>query len=131
MMDLQTLRRALGGHVSNGQLLCPGPGHSRRDRSLAVRPTANGFVVYSHAGDDWKICADYVRERLNLPQWQPGSEPRINNHERQHPDASSDRERIERAQAIWNEASDPRKTLAQQYLAARVLDLPAELCGDT
>ena len=51
MIDLRSLQRALGGEISGGQLLCPGPGHSPRDRSLAVRPSpdGDGFVVYSHA----------------------------------------------------------------------------------
>ena len=37
MIDLRALQRALGGEICGGQLLCPGPGHSPRDRSLAVR----------------------------------------------------------------------------------------------
>ena len=28
--------------------------------------------MHSHCGDDWTLCKDYVRERLGLPQWQPG-----------------------------------------------------------
>jgi hypothetical protein len=39
-LDLKTLRAAVGGDVTGGQLLCPGPSHSRRDRSLAVRRAA-------------------------------------------------------------------------------------------
>ena len=55
MIDLRSLQRALGGETSGGQLLCPGPGHSPRDRSLAVRPSpdGDGFVVHSHCGDAW------------------------------------------------------------------------------
>ena len=134
MIDLRSLQRALGGEISGGQLLCPGPGHSPRDRSLAVRPSpdGDGFVVHSHCGDDWTLCKDYVRERLGLPQWQPGDghdrrvDPsRLKTFERaaveaeaeRRPLTQDDRVRIERARAVWDEATDPRGTLAERYLA--------------
>ena len=51
--DLRSLARALGGEVANGRVLCPGPGHGPRDRSLSVRLSAtapDGFLVHSFAG---------------------------------------------------------------------------------
>ncbi len=68
--SLLAIARALGGDVCSQQVLAPGPGHSSRDRSLSVRlsPHApDGFVVHSFSGDDWRRCADYVREKLGLP----------------------------------------------------------------
>ena len=65
-MTLQELARVLRGEVRGHQVLAPGPGHSPKDRSLAVTPSStapDGFVVYSHAGDDPIVCKDYVRER--------------------------------------------------------------------
>src|SRR5947209_7650722 len=68
--------RALGGEVAGRDtVLIPGPGHSPRDRSLSIRLDAaapDGFLIYSHAGDPWQDCRDYVRSRLGLPSWQPG-----------------------------------------------------------
>ena len=56
--DVRAAARALGGHiVGRGQVLCPSPGHSPRDRSLAVRFVADGFIVHSHANDDWDATA--------------------------------------------------------------------------
>jgi putative DNA primase/helicase len=76
MIDTRAIAAALGGQVTGtNTILCPGPGHSPRDRSLAVRldPRApDGFLVFSHCGDDWKDCRDHVRQRLGLPEWQPG-----------------------------------------------------------
>ena len=68
MIDLRSLQRALGGEISGRQLLCPGPGHSPRDRSLAVRPSpdGDGFVVHSHCGDAWTLCKDYVRRAARI-----------------------------------------------------------------
>ena len=71
MFDLKVLARLLDGDVSGSQVVAPGPGHSRKDRSLSVRlsPSApDGFIVFSHAGDDWRESRDYVRERMGLPR---------------------------------------------------------------
>lgn len=72
-VTLQELAAALGGEISGGQVLAPGPGHSRGDRSLAVKPVDDddGFILHSHAGDDPIACKDYVRQKLGLPEWKP------------------------------------------------------------
>ena len=69
-IDLRSLARALGGEVRGDEVLCPGPRHSAKDRSLAVKPNnyaPDGFVVHSFAGDDPIACKDYVREKAGLP----------------------------------------------------------------
>ena len=67
---LEQIARALGGEVSGGQVLAPGPNHSAEDRSLAVKHGNNGgLIVFSHAGDDIRACKDHVRARLGLPPW--------------------------------------------------------------
>jgi hypothetical protein len=68
-IDLRSLAHALGGDVSSGQVLAPGPGHSAADRSMSVRPDSSapdGFVVHSFSTDDPIICKDYVRKKLGL-----------------------------------------------------------------
>jgi hypothetical protein len=150
MISLRQIARALGGHVAGPRtVLCPGPNHTPRDRSLAVQldPGApDGFVCFSHCGDDWKQCRDHVRERLGLPQWTPGDEYRRRSiaprHIRQWDFTSKDAEaddipqtwtedelgRISYAQGIWKQGVDPRSTLAEVYLRDhRKLDLPDEL----
>ena len=145
MINLRTLQRALGGEICGGQLSCPGPGHSPKDRSLCVRLSGDDFVVYSHAGNDWRDCRDYVRQRLGLPAWQPGdgrdrsmAPSRLAVFNRGAVDAGSERRartqedlaRIARAVAIWNEAVDPRGTRAEQYLASRALALDEDVDDD-
>ena len=71
---IQKMARALGGKVSGGQVLAPGPGHSPADRSLSVKPdpaAPEGFFVHSFADDDPIACRDHVRARLGLPKWEP------------------------------------------------------------
>ena len=67
--------RALGGTKSaRNSILCPGPGHGKRDTSMSVilgPEYPEGFAVHSFAGDDWRECRDYVRDKLGLPEWKP------------------------------------------------------------
>jgi hypothetical protein len=150
MISTRQIAAALGGQVAGPHtVLCPGPKHSRNDRSLAVRldPRApDGFVCFSHAGDDWQECRDHVRARLGLPTWQPGDNWR-RTIPQQHVDkwdfASVEKEaaaiphwdadelgRINYAQKLWDEAKDPRGTLAEKYLREqRKLEVPDELAG--
>ena len=79
MFDLRQIANALGGVVSNGQVLAPGPGHSADDLSLSIKIVSDapdGFLVHSFAEDDPIVCKDYVRQRLNLPAFQPNGQRR-------------------------------------------------------
>jgi RecA-family ATPase len=73
--DVRAAARALEGDVSGRDgVACPGPGHSRQDRSLSVRFDAtapDGFLVHSFAGDDPIVCKDHIRERLGLEGFKP------------------------------------------------------------
>ena len=71
---LAKIAELLGGDVSSGEALVPGPGHSAEDRSLAVKPDStapDGFVVHSFADDDPLVCRDHVRKQLGLPEFEP------------------------------------------------------------
>jgi hypothetical protein len=147
LLDLRSIARALGGEISGRQILAPGPGHSRGDRSLSVRikPEApDGFLVHSFAGDDPIICKNYVRRQLGLPEWEPGDEQdrrveplrraqfdrtAMDREATRRPRSEDDQVRIKRAVAIWNEGRDPRGTLAETYLNIRKLTLCDELAG--
>jgi putative DNA primase/helicase len=67
--DLRAIAHALGGEVVGRQVLAPGPGHSRQDRSLSVTISATapeGFLAFSHAGDDFAHCRDHVKAALGI-----------------------------------------------------------------
>ena len=136
--DIRAMARLLEGEaVSGQQILCPGPGHSQRDRSLSVWLTSDapeGFSCHSFTGDDWRLCRDHVRDRLGLGRteffatppslredpfaeiFEPGPDPFWT-------------ERRRRALAVWRDGGDPRGTPVETYLRARGLDLPDELAG--
>src|SRR5262249_50214508 len=120
--DTRMLARLLDGDVAGrAKVLCPGPGHSRRDRSLQVTLSDDadeGFLVHSFAGDDWRDCRDYVRGRLGLGSWQPAERQPRRDIPKQPQRADS------LALAIWNEAIDAHGTPVEHYLASRHLSLP-------
>jgi hypothetical protein len=128
LIDLRHAAHLLGGEVSAGRILCPGPGHSRHDRSLSVRFSNNapdGFLVQSFANDDWQECKDHVRHFLGLDQFRPGERQpdEIRRPRFERPDEPTDdtKRNKERALAIWSEAIPIRGTPAETYLASRGL----------
>jgi putative DNA primase/helicase len=116
---LPQLARALGGEIAGGQVLCPGPGHSARDRSLAIRPAPNsafGFIIHSHAGDHWHDCLEYVLERLGSAAWGPNPEKKARGNAL--PPTTG------LWKQVWREA-EPLNHLAISYLASRgINELP-------
>jgi putative DNA primase/helicase len=147
---LAEIARALGGEINGrDRVTAPGPGHSPKDRSLTVRlcsTAPDGFLCHSFAGDDWRECRDYVRQRLGMPDWQPGDgrehhrtigpadvakwdfgtiSTEVDDRRR----TEEDLERIKRAQKLWFEAGDPRGTAAEDYLASRALILHDDIAG--
>jgi len=121
-LDLRSIAVALGGEVSGRQVLAPGPNHSARDRSLSVRVSwqaPDGFLVFSHAGDDFAACRDHVRAKLGLPQLAP-----TRRDAPVAPAPSDHASRIARAAALWADGLDPHGTVVERYLASRGLELP-------
>lgn len=125
MNALRSMAAALGGDVVGRSILCPGPGHSPRDRSLSVRLEAaapDGFIVHSHAGDDWRPCREHVLQRLGRSASEPVKRER-------NVSVTAPRSDNSMAQALWREAVEPRGTLAEIYLAGRRLKLPEDIAN--
>jgi hypothetical protein len=123
MMNKKHLARALGGEVTGGHVLCPGPGHSPRDRSLAVfidPSSPDLFRTHSFAGDDFRACRDYVKARLGVGIPTPSATGcrnadtlhQVSGFPHQKPSDS-------RALEIWSAAVPIHGTIAETYLANR------------
>src|SRR5262249_41863824 len=119
-LDPHFVARELGGDVCERNVLAPGRGHSRGDRSLSVKidPAApEGFVVYSFAGDAPIACREHVRSALGLGAWeQPPPSPRCSRSKAEPNDTTSC---SAFALRIWKEAGDPTGSVVDQYLASR------------
>jgi len=131
---LHALARALGGEIVGDEVLAPGPGHSPRDRSLSVKISKTGkIVVHSFADDDWRVCRDYVNERLGLspdasksrrePRRRPRNVPAVQRRD-------DDKTRQRAALSLWDKACDPRGSIVEIYLKSRGLELPDETAGE-
>jgi putative DNA primase/helicase len=117
-LDPRAVARALGGTVSGRNILAPGPGHSRADRSLSVRidPAApDGFLTHSFADDPPTVCRDHVRAALGL-----GARERWRGHSsslRSPP--LTETSRTTRALNIWRDTQRGAGTIVARYLASR------------
>lgn len=120
-----TAARALGGEqVAPGRILCPGPGHSPRDRSLSVTfdPAApDGFLVYSFADDDFRECRDHVRDLLGMKRTRPENDDR-----RDRPEPRPEKPPSDAWRGIWSGARSIGGTIADAYLVHRLGTVPDE-----
>jgi hypothetical protein len=117
MLDLKELARLLSGDVSGSQVLAPGPGHSPRDRSMCVLlslSAPDGFIVFSHAGDDWRECRHLVRERMGLPRSTAPRQP--SEARRRPPEHRSGEEDDGRALSLWRRRQPIVRSVAERYL---------------
>ena len=116
-MNMRALARTLGGEpCGRNRVLCPGPGHSKADRSLSVIFNGGaGPVVHSFAGDDWRLCKNHVRALLGGAAY-VWSTPQQRERDR-------DDERTAIARTLWSQGIDPRGTPAEDYLRSRGLTL--------
>lgn len=126
-IDPRAAARALGGEARGNSVLCPGPGHSRADRSLSVTfgTGPEGFVVFSHAGDDPLACRDHVKAVLGFS----GEPVQVARPERPEP---TNAERTAYALTFWEQAGPIEGTPAEAYLRRRGVwgVLPSEASGD-
>jgi hypothetical protein len=121
LIDLRDIARALGGDVGGGQVVAPGPGHSPHDRSLAIRLSAEspfGFIAHSHAGDDWRVCRDYVLGKLGLShadtcQATAWRKPRPR---QDHVPDDHERRQHKKAGWLWALRESIAGTIAERYL---------------
>ena len=137
-LDPRTIVSILGGDVT-GRNSCnvPGPGHSRKDRSLSITidPRApGGLLVNSFAsGDDPLVCKDYVRNAIGLPPWEPGQKRRRQALAIKPVDhgPGPEKEKLKRiALRTWHESVDPTGTIVERYLREhRGLELSSDIAG--
>lgn len=125
MMDLGAIVKDLGGHLHPGGRTAsvPGPGHSRRDRSLSLRLSEDGdrVIYHSFSGD---THADILRH-LKMER---GSARPISPQERRREQLRRDHERRMQDEAdqalcqhIWSETVAIENTPAETYLWRRSL----------
>jgi putative DNA primase/helicase len=131
MMTAAEIAHALKGKRSGYGWTARCPAHKDSDPSLSIGQGDDGrILVHCFAGCPQDAVIDALRAR---GLWANGdaSRDRLITPERfRAANEQRERENAERAAtvlSIWNEARDPRGTVAEEYLAARKLHLPPEL----
>jgi putative DNA primase/helicase len=119
--DLRAIARALGGVVVGRQVLAPGPGHSPKDRSLSITLSVgapDGFLAFSHAGDDFAACRDFVKAKLGVDgdRWR---EDRGGCRKAALLPSCAESDRAVAALRIWADTHELRGSVAEAYLASR------------
>jgi hypothetical protein len=74
MLTLEYVAQRMRGEIVSGQVQCPGPGHSVKDRSVSIKIEPNapgGLLVYSHAQDDNLKVKDWVLSQLGEEPFRP------------------------------------------------------------
>ncbi len=118
-IDIKSAARLLGGEARGNRVVCPGPGHSKRDRSLSITFSADGtFTTNSFAGDDFRACRDHVKAVLGLDDHRPRQvvAPAIHSVS-----SGSTRARIDMLHRLWDSCIPIAGTLGERYLASRGL----------
>ena len=148
------IARALGGKVRAATRYRSRRRATRagtRGTSIKFDATApGGFIVNSFNGGDQIEIKDMVRRALGMPEWEPGDgqdrrirPDRVKAWDRAVVDREADetfiwtqeqRQQIDRAETIWQEAADPRGTLAEGIFENIVVSIlptisPATFCG--
>lgn len=129
-LDIQSIARAMGGErTSSFTANVPGPGHRPGDRSLSITIRRGRLCVYSHAGDDWKECRDYVMDRLGIDQRSSRTKAAFTVVSQQEEDEDA-KKKAKRALEIWHGSIDPRETIVEHYLREhRGLRLTDDIAG--
>ena len=130
-MNAAEIAHALKGKRSGRGWTARCPAHDDSDPSLSISISREGVtLIHCFAGCEQSAVIDALKAR---GLWANGdaSRDRIITPERvKAANEQREREDAERAATvsrIWNEASDPAGTIAEEYLAARKLHLPPEL----
>jgi hypothetical protein len=120
--DLYEIRTRVGGEVYNGgrDLICPGPGHSKRDRSLHVSLNHEGRVVFhSFAKDPFEAVVKHLgvetaREGpFDLEKWKQAK------RERERLEEEKRQKTLAWCLKVWNETTEAEGTPAETYLRFR------------
>jgi putative DNA primase/helicase len=117
--DVQADAGLLHGEAHGTSILCPGPNHSRSDRSLSLHRSVKspiGYWLKSFSGDSFERCSDHIRHKLGLPEFKPGSYRPPTPKPDPEPESDIPNENIERARAIWQQGVPVTGTLGERYL---------------
>lgn len=129
--DLAAIVRERGGALYKGgtEALVPGPGHSRKDRSLSLKVEGDRITWFSFPGDSNRDVMDYLGiGRTNDGPRLTREEQAQRQRERDSERRVQEREALAFCETVWKGTQPLAGTPAAAYLASRGHDLSA--CPD-
>lgn len=131
MMDLRDIVKRVGGDIYSGgrRATVPGPGHTKKDRSLSLVLTTTGRIIFfSHANDATADCFEYLG--LEREQGKPADKAEWARMRRAREDEERQQRSLDQAfcASIWRDTQPFEGSLAETYLWSRGLVL--EGCSD-
>jgi hypothetical protein len=131
-IDLRDIVARLGGDLYNGgsRANVPGPGHSKRDRSLSLRQMPNGRIVYhSFAPVDHAEVLQHLGIEDQVPRRMSAVEAAQARVEREREGRASDERRRKFCDEIWRSTSEAAGTPVETYLRGpRAVTGPIPAC---
>jgi hypothetical protein len=123
---LHDLVREHGGQLYGDHAVLPGPGHSRRDRSLSVTTRPDGrLLYYSFADDPHDLVAAYLGLE-DVRQHKAASRVRLTDRPGKSEWARKEARQREFCRAVWGEALPLAGSPAEHYLSvARGVTAPS------
>lgn len=118
-LSLKEAAIRLGGDAVRGnRISCPGPGHSKYDRSLSVTFNPDGtFHVKSFAEDDFRDCRDHVKRLLGIDD--RDQSPIHVPIQHMPTSGASTRARVAMLGRLWDSCVPIRGTIGEVYLRSR------------
>lgn len=126
----QELTRKLGGEWCGSYGRAPGPGHSKKDRSLKIAPhrsDPDDVVLYSFAGDDWQSLRDEFRRMGLLPDKRRHSpaapdpvareKAKAEARERERQDAEEKARKQRWTNKLWHQGEPAEGTVVEGHLS--------------
>lgn len=118
----------IGGEVSDGgkRALCPGPGHTIKDRSMSLLLTSRGLVVNSWSPKtDWQECRRWLEERGHVDAFcktASTADARPRGPRAKLQPRTYDPRKIAYAKRLWDQGLPTEGTLVARYHERRGLD---------
>jgi hypothetical protein len=131
----ERITRALDGDWHGHYGTAPAPGHSKRDRSLSIRPhpaDPEDVILHSFAGEDWQeVKTDLRRQGLLSGNWKSFHRQDLDEQQRRRKIEAARRatdttaERLRIALWLWDNAIPADRTIVPKYLQSRKIEIDA------
>lgn len=115
----------IGGQFTDGGYgaVCPGPGHSRDDRSMSIKIGEKGQLIINSfsSATPWQECRRWLEDLGLIEKFDPNRPAKVYEARPPKRDPLAEAEKMERCRFLWLNARSPIGTLGETYHLRRGL----------